>query len=475
MAQQPAGQVPTPDAAFSAQNFTRSSGKNVHASGQRLGHPNEASLAQGEDSSQTPKVGTAPNPQLLLMNTLGRGPCNSSSAPDHISLDPKPSSIPAAKPPAVPVSNPFVPHIQPAKPSGFSAALAMAAVEVPDPQVQPFRQQSAADVFAFSGFSKATQNPPPKVPQITVPEMAKSSTDLMHVPIPETPKAKISTDFAFKSQPETAAQPGSQRTDKFGSPSTNSLTLSPGEKGRVCFVLESMAVCNQKLDFLIGIATKFGISLDPFKRFVNLKTILARQLELQRSDVFLLNPSMAENLAEHLRNFTHLLLRQINQHPSANSVLASMRSSPIFSNSSTSTSTPTPTPLSSEPTTTTTPSTRNTEPSRSKRTKEAPLAARQQKPNAGQARPPPASIAAKFLKSDLIKVAAAPSDYHNSAPSLFFIRDTAKKGDNVAISYFRSQVDFLRTRRTAGPADSLSALDTAIQGLRPALERLLEK
>lgn len=116
-----------------------------------------------------------------------------------------------------------------------------------------------------------------------------------------------------------------ERNRSMSSGNLPNLSLSPEEKESVQRTVDSLKMFLPKIDVLLNVSNSIGISQENLKKVVNLKNILVKQIEFFKSDVYLLSPLMAENLAEHLKKFISLLLSKINAHPAAQSIIENLK------------------------------------------------------------------------------------------------------------------------------------------------------
>lgn len=297
-------------------------------------------------SAMTSKNPFVPNPQQLLMNTLGKTAAASmlaasngasSSAMGATSAPPKNNFSFLAKHPAAAAAekepqngfgqkqaelasasrytqdyNPFIPHF-----SSSSKAI------TPLINAQQHKQQPPLDVYGANSrlapqceagrfeqkndkFIDIVAPTPSFFP--TKPMLIHEQKAFQH-PSQQMANAQMSMG---KMAPQTAAS----------EPHLPNLLLDNEEKAAVNRIVESLKMYIPKVDSLLSICVKIGVPTEPLKKFCNLKNILLKQLELSKKDAYFLSPHMAENLSEHLKKFIDILLKKINEHPNASMLIA---------------------------------------------------------------------------------------------------------------------------------------------------------
>ena len=276
-----------------------------------------------------------PNPQMLLMNTLGKG-INQQQQQQQQQQPIKESSIYSSTSQSVifdasSSKNPFIPAIP------LSSK----------PQIHiPNGKPSASSSNSFYPNSSSLLNANPS----SFHSVSPPSTSIISSGASPT----ISTSF----QPPTSIHPAQQQTRKMQYYPTNqqqpqqatsqneklyagslpNLTLNSEEKNAVRKLIESLKAFIPKIEILITVSNSIGIPMENLKKISNLKDILVKQLELFKSDIYLLSPFMAENLAEHIRKFVSLLLHKVNSHPAAQSIIEKIRKASEANGTSTSSS-----------------------------------------------------------------------------------------------------------------------------------------
>jgi hypothetical protein len=248
-----------------------------------------------------------PNPQMLLMNTLGKG--INQQQQQQQQQQPKESIYPVSSTIAGSgetsnKKNPFIP--------GFPLT-SKSQVQIPNgkPSSNLFYQSTTLSNTNNSSTSFHAVNAPVSAP---VPIQA---------PQPKMHYHSTTSTAQLHPQPQTSQQPS--QSEKLYAGSLPNLTLNAEEKNAVKKIIDSLKAFIPKIEILITVSNSIGIPMENLKKISNLKDILVKQLELFKNDIFLLSPFMAENLAEHMRKFVTLLLHKVNSHPAAQSIIEKIR------------------------------------------------------------------------------------------------------------------------------------------------------
>ena len=327
-------------------------------------------MPKGTHPAVTKQNPFVPNPQQLLMNTLGKSVANAekigegwpstgqkAAAASTVPATAKPIQLPATKsdsqpvkpgltsqPGKMPSSNPFIPQIGigSTKPPQL---LIPATVGYTSVSTQPSPRETFSSNAQFS--ANASQSAPINgsyshpLSYHDVPNSPVKSHPPGYHYLPERNPAPPGVTLdplqrkpVVKNQPEmniampmqqVPAEPGADRNRPLTTGALPNLSLSADEKMAVHKIVDSLKIFLPKIDLLLNVSSSIGISQDNLKKVVNLKNILLKQIELFKNDVYLLSPFMAENLSEHLKKFISLLLSKINGHPAAQSIIEKLR------------------------------------------------------------------------------------------------------------------------------------------------------